>query len=135
MLKVMISFLKMSTESNMMTNWFYMNRKTFSTLLHDELGSTLASKLISIDFDTPVSFMIGETSNEILSKIQQTLSRHICQNLFCNDQCLLCSLSPPNYAKLTWFVQRLIIMSPLKKPFIKPNSTKQDRYFCHCSLK
>ncbi len=102
-----------------------MNRKTFSTLLHDELGATLAFKLISIDFDTPVSFMIGETLNEILSKIQQTLSRHVCHKFICNDQCLLCSLTPPNYAKLAWFVQRLTIMSPLTKPFIKPTSTNK----------
>jgi hypothetical protein len=53
--------------------------------------------------------MIGETLNEILSKVQQTLSRHIFHKFICNDQCLLCSLTPPIYAKLVWFVQHLII--------------------------
>ncbi len=112
-------------ESSMMTNWFYMNRKAFEILLNDELGANLASKLISIDFDTPVSFLIGETSNEILSKIQETFSRNYCRKIICTDQCLTCSLSPPNYAKLIWFVQRLIIMSPLTKPFIKQTSSEK----------
>jgi hypothetical protein len=109
-----------------MDNWFYMNRKTFENLLYDELGANLAQKLISIDFDIAVSFMIGETTNEILTKIQQTFSRKFCRKINCNDHCLSCSLSPPNYAKLAWFVQRLIIMSPLTKPFIKHNSSSKS---------
>jgi len=100
-----------------------MNRKTFEMLLSDELGAHLSQQVISVGFDTPVSFMIGETSNEILSKIQQTFSRKFCSKTICNDHCLSCSLNPPNYAKLAWFVQRLSIMSPLTKPFIKQTSS------------
>ena len=110
-----------------MTNWFYMNRSAFASLLNDELGENLTRKLLSFDFDIPVSFMIGETSDEILIKIQQTFSRHICRTTICNDHCLSCSLSPPMYAKLAWFVQRLIIMSPISKPFVKKlSSANQD---------
>ena len=107
-----------------MPNWFYMNRHTFVTLLHDELGSGLASSLIRIGFDSPVSFLIGETSNDILVQIQRTFSRYYCCKLICTDQCLSCSLTPPNYAKLIWFVQRLSIMSPLTKPLINRTSSK-----------
>ena len=107
-----------------MSNWFYMNRHTFVTLLHDELGSELASSLIRIGFDSPVSFLVGETSNAILVQIQQTFSRYYCEKLNCTDQCLTCSLSPPNYAKLIWFVQRLSLMSPLTKPLIKQTPSK-----------
>ncbi len=106
-----------------MSNWFYMNRQAFEMLLFDELGTHLAHHVISIGFDTPVSFMIGKTSNEILSKIQATFSRKFCSKIICNDHCLSCSLSPPDYAKLVWFVQRLSIMSPLSKPFIKKTSS------------
>ncbi|CAF1977545.1 unnamed protein product [Rotaria magnacalcarata] len=96
-----------------------MNRMTFTSLLSDELGPNLTGKLLSVDFDQPVSFMIGETSDEILTKIQQTFSRQICGKNICDDHCVSCSLSPPVYAKLIWFVQRLILMSPLRKPFIQ----------------
>jgi hypothetical protein len=108
-----------------MDNWFYMDRKTFERLLFDELGTNLAPPLISMGFDTPISFMIGVTSDEILSKIQQTISLLHCRKTTCNDHCLTCSILPPHYAKLFWFVQRLIIMSPLSKPFIKPNSSSK----------
>ncbi|CAF4102443.1 unnamed protein product [Rotaria sp. Silwood2] len=92
---------------------------TFVNLLNDELGPNLTGKLLSLDFDLPVSFMIGETSDEILTKIQQTFSRRICRKIICNEHCTLCSLNPSTYAKLTWFVQRLLVMNPLRKPFIK----------------
>jgi hypothetical protein len=103
----------------MMTNWFYMDRKTFKAVLNDELGANLTERLISFDFDLPISFMIGETSDEILTKIQQTFTRQICHKTICTDSCISCSLNPPIYAKLAWFVQRLLIMSPLSKPFVK----------------
>ena len=106
-----------------MSNWFYLTRHGFEQLLHDELGRGLASALTSIGFDSPVSFLIGETSNDILNQIQQIFSRYFCHKLHCTDQCLSCSLTPPSYAKLTWFVQRLAIMSPLTKPFIKQTSS------------
>ncbi|CAF3691189.1 unnamed protein product [Rotaria socialis] len=109
-----------------MSNWFYMNRMTFTSLLADELGPNLAGKLLSMDFDQPVSFMIGETSHEILTKIQQTFSRQICGKNICDDHCVSCSLSPPIYAKLIWFVQRLLLMSPLHKPFIQQISLKDE---------
>lgn len=92
---------------------------TFTNLLRDELGSNLTEKLLSMDFDHPVSFLIGETSEEILEKIQQTFSRQICGQFICHDNCVLCSLNPSTYAKLTWFVRRLLIMSPLQKPIVK----------------
>jgi hypothetical protein len=108
-----------------MNNWFYMDRNTFAKLLFDELGQNLALNLIAIDFDTAVSFLIGETSDEILTKIQQTFSRRFCHKIICNEHCITCSLSPPNYAKLAWFVQRLFIMSPLSKPFIRKTSSSK----------
>ncbi|CAF0925288.1 unnamed protein product [Rotaria sordida] len=108
-----------------MNNWFYMNRITFKNLLNDELGSNLTKKLLSLDFDHPISFMIGETSDEILIKIQQTFSRKICHQFICNEHCISCSFNPSTYAKLTWFVQRLLIMSPLRKPFIKQISLEK----------
>ncbi|CAF3148987.1 unnamed protein product [Rotaria sp. Silwood2] len=106
-----------------MNNWFYMDRITFQRLLKDELGSNLTKILSSLDFDRPVSFMIGETSYEILTKIQQAFSRQICHKIICNEHCILCSLYPSTYAKLNWFVQRLLIMSPYRKPFIKQISS------------
>ncbi|CAF3667950.1 unnamed protein product [Rotaria sp. Silwood1] len=103
-----------------MDNWFYMDRMAFEDVLMNELGVNLTEKLLSIDFDLPVSFMIGETSDEILIKIQQTFSREICGKIICNENCLLCSFNQSTYAKLAWFVERLLIMSPIRKAFIKP---------------
>ncbi|CAF4963008.1 unnamed protein product [Rotaria sp. Silwood1] len=103
-----------------MENWFYMNRMTFEDVRNDELGVNLTEKLLSIGFDLPVSFLIGETSDEILIKIQQTYSREVCGKIICNENCVLCSFNPPTYAKLAWFVQRLLIMNPIRKTFIKP---------------
>jgi hypothetical protein len=104
-----------------------MDRMAFENVLNDEFGRGLTEVLIKCDFDTPVSFMIGETSEEILRKIQQTFSRRICRKIICNDQCISCSLYPSTYAKLAWFVQRLLIMSPLSKPFIKQTTlSNQD---------
>ena len=103
----------------MMDNWFYMTHITFKGVLNDELGERLTSDLVILGFDTPVSFLIGETSNEILTKIQQTFSNYICRKINCNVRCILCSLNPPSYAKLAWFVQRLLIMSPISKPLVK----------------
>jgi hypothetical protein len=99
-----------------------MDRPTFESLLREEFGTYFANMLIAYHFDTPISFMIGETLNEILTKIQLTFCRNSCRKTMCSDQCLICSFSPPLYAKLTWFVQRLLIMSPFTKPFIKPTS-------------
>lgn len=106
-----------------MTNWFYMDRRTFGELLYDELGPSLAPFLLSYSYDTPISFMIGETPDDILSKIQETFSLFNCQRKLCNENCLNCSITLPNYAKLYWFIQRLLIMSPLSKPFIKKSSS------------
>ncbi|CAF3331512.1 unnamed protein product [Rotaria socialis] len=111
-----------------MNNWFYMNRMTFTSLLHDELGPNLAGKLLSFDFDHPVSFMIGKTADEILTKIQETFSRQICGKIICHRDCVLCSLSLPTYAKLIWFVQRLLIMSPLHQPFTKRISLSKENF-------
>ena len=111
-----------------MNNWFYMNRMTFTSLLQDELGPNLTEKLLSLDFDHPVSFMIGKTSDEILTKIQQTFSRQICGKIIYHDDCVSCSLNPSTYAKLIWFVQRLLIMSPLHKPFIKRISSANEDF-------
>ena len=61
----------------MIGNWFFMDRLTFNNLLNEELGERLTSSLISQGFDTPVSFLIGETSDEILIKIQQIFSHSI----------------------------------------------------------
>ncbi|UJR29934.1 hypothetical protein I4U23_017481 [Adineta vaga] len=103
-----------------MNNWFYMDRLEFHNLLDDQLGNNLANILISLEFDTSISFLIGETSEEILTKIQQTISGSFCRRINCYESCINCSLNPAAYAKLFWFVQRLLIMSPLTKPFIKP---------------
>ncbi|CAF1624656.1 unnamed protein product [Rotaria magnacalcarata] len=113
-----------------MNNWFYMNRMTFTSLLHDELGSNLTGKLLSFDFDHPVSFMIGKTADEILTKIQETFSRQICGKISLHRDCVLCSLSPPTYAKLIWFVQRLLIMSPLHQTFTKRISLSKENFSC-----
>ncbi|CAF3307167.1 unnamed protein product [Rotaria socialis] len=113
-----------------MNNWFYMSRMTFTSLLNDELGPHLTGKLLSLDFDHPVSFMIGKTADEILTKIQQTFSRQICGKLICHHDCVSCSLSPPTYAKLIWFVQRLLIMSPLRQPFTKQISLSNKDFSC-----
>ncbi|CAF1116602.1 unnamed protein product [Rotaria sp. Silwood1] len=102
-----------------MDNWFYMNRMTFENVLKDELGVKLTEKLLSIDFDHPVSFLIGETSDEILTKIQQTYRLEVCGKIICNENCVSCSFDSPTYAKLAWFVQRLLIMNPIRKAFIK----------------
>lgn len=102
----------------------------FTSLLHDELGSNLTGKLLSFDFDHPVSFMIGKTTDEILAKIQETFSRQICGKLNCHRDCVSCSLSPPTYAKLIWFVQRLLIMSPLHQPFTKRISLLNEDFSC-----
>jgi hypothetical protein len=112
-----------------MNNWFYMDRLTFERLLIDELGRNLTQKLFEVDFDTPVSFLIGETADQILTKIQETFSRSICSKMICNDRCIFCSQNPSTYAKLTWFIQRLLIMSPLKKPFIKQPSINQNNSY------
>ncbi|CAF1161874.1 unnamed protein product [Rotaria sp. Silwood1] len=109
-----------------MNNWFYMDRITFENLLNDELGPKLTKKLLLLDFDLAISFMIGETSNEILTKIQQTFSRKICRKIICDEHCILCSFNPSTYAKLSWFVQRLLVMSPLSKPFIKQISLSNE---------
>jgi hypothetical protein len=114
--------LQANIQSITMNNWFYMDRPTFECLLREELGTYFANVLIEYHFDTPISFMIGETPNEILAKIQLVFSRNCCHKRMCSDQCLVCSFSPPLYAKLAWFVQRLLIMSPFTKPFIKPTS-------------
>lgn len=107
-----------------MENWFYMDRKTFINHLHDELGPCLAPVLISCSFDTAISFMIGETSDDILLKIQQIFTQFFCRKRICTENCLLCSITLPNYAKLSWFIQRLLIMRPLSsKTFIKKISS------------
>jgi hypothetical protein len=106
----------LSTGAN---NWFYMDRKSFRKVLTDELGSLLTKRLLEIDFDTAISFMIGETAEEVLIKIQQSLSRLFCNKIICNAYCTSCALMPSSYAKLTWFVQRLLIMSPISKPFVQ----------------
>ncbi|CAF4067745.1 unnamed protein product [Rotaria magnacalcarata] len=103
---------------------------TFTSLLHDELGSNLTGKLLSFDFDHPVSFMIGKTADEILTKIQETFSRQICGKISLHRDCVLCSLSPPTYAKLIWFVQRLLIMSPLHQTFTKRISLSKENFSC-----
>ncbi|CAF1380570.1 unnamed protein product [Rotaria sordida] len=102
-----------------MDNWFYMDRMAFQNILMNELGVNLTEKLLLIDFDLPVSFLIGQTSDEILLKIQQTYSRKVCGKIICNENCLSCSFNPPTYAKLAWFVRRLLIMNPIGKAFIK----------------
>ncbi|CAF3827318.1 unnamed protein product [Rotaria sordida] len=102
-----------------MDNWFYMDRITFENVLYNELGVNLTGKLLSIDFDLPVSFLIGETSDEILIKIQQIYSHKVCGKIICNENCISCAFNPPTYAKLAWFVQRLLIMRPIRKAFIK----------------
>lgn len=105
-----------------------MDRLEFVDLLRDELGENLAKHLIWIEFDRPISFMIGETSEEILSKIQQATSLRHCRKINCYEHCFVCSLNPAVYAKLFWFVQRLLIMSPLTKPFIKPKSLNKEDF-------
>jgi hypothetical protein len=113
----------MAMDSSMLSmdtnNWFYMDRLNFKNLLTDELGPLLTKCLIELDFDTAVSFMIGETVEEVVTKIQQSLSRLVCRRIICNNYCISCALLPSSYAKLSWFVQRLFIMSPISKPFVQ----------------
>ncbi len=119
----------MTIETNMlslagMENWFHMDRMTFERLLDEELGINLTTKLFSIDFDSPISFLIADTPHEIIGKIQQTLSKMICSKMICKDSCVKCSLHPSSYAKLVWFLQRLLIMSPFTKSLMKPHIDK-----------
>ncbi|CAF3188544.1 unnamed protein product [Rotaria sp. Silwood2] len=105
----------------------------FENVLNDELGVNLTEKLLSIDIDLPVSFLIGETSDEILIKIHRTYSREVCGKIICNENYVLCSFNPLTYAKLAWFVQRLLIMNLIRKTFIKqiafPILLKEDFSF------
>ncbi|CAF3189259.1 unnamed protein product [Rotaria sp. Silwood2] len=105
----------------------------FENVLNDELGVNLTEKLLSIDIDLPVSFLIGETSDEILIKIHRTYSREVSGKISCNENCVSCSFSPLTYAKLALFVQRLLIMNLIRKTFIKqiafPILLKEDFSF------
>lgn len=102
-----------------MDNWFYLDRQSFLLTLDNELGPTFSSILKSYGFDTAVSFFIGETSDEIISKIQNTFTRYRCKKQICSNNCVTCLLTPPQYAKLTWFTQRLLVMSPHSQSFTK----------------
>lgn len=102
-----------------MYNWFYLDRRSFVRLLQDELGENFGLYLMSYGFDTAVSFLIGETTDEILFNIQQTISRFRCQKEICSINCILCSLTLPRYAKLNWFIQRLLAMNPHSSAFVR----------------
>ncbi|CAF3735101.1 unnamed protein product [Rotaria sp. Silwood1] len=43
----------------------------------------------------------------------------VCGKIICNKNCVPCSFNPPTYAKLAWFVQRLLITNPIRNAFIK----------------